>query len=451
VCGEDDSIHSEETHLKDEHLLTGKKQIFFYGWWIVLVNFMADFMAVGVGVYAFAVFIIPMTGALNWSRGAISVAPSLRTMVAGLMGPVVGPFIDKRNGARIVMGLGGVVAGVALILCSVVHAPWQFYLSFGILGAVGMSASSFTVGSALIGKWFVRKRGRALAFAGVGISAGGVFLVPLAHELIDSFGWRFAWIVLGVIYWLLVVPASLLLIRRQPEDLGLLPDGAPASRLEQIVASPGSKTSQDSAEFGWTRQEAMRTPAAWLIVLSFNFSGLAAITILVHEVAYFESIGISTGTAVTLFTLTAFCGAVGKVGWGFLAERVNTRLCIIVGSAICIISLSVMLAFSNLNAARFFAIFIGLGWGGFAVLQGLIWAEYFGREHLGAIRGFFAPFNMISSVVGPVGAGMLYDLRGDYEFALSFLLGAWVMSILTMSLARPPGIPERVVRVEFEP
>ena len=404
------------------------------------MNFMADFMAVGVGVYAFGVFVVPMTEALNWSRGAISIAPSVRTLVAGLMGPVVGPFIDRRNGARIVMTGGTVVAGLALILCSLVQAPWHFYLAFGVLGALGMSASSFIVGSALIAKWFIRKRGRALAFAGVGISAGGVLLVPLAHFFIDAFGWRAAWIVLGVTYWVLVLPWAALFIRRQPEDLGLLPDGA--SPVAETLSAGDAQNPPAPEERSWTRQEAMRTPAAWLIVVSFNLSGLAAITILVHEVAYFQSIGISPGMAVTLFTITAFCGAIGKLGWGFLAERVNTRACIASGLIICIIALSGVLVFTTLAGAWFFAVSVGLGWGGFAVLQGLLWADFFGRAHLGAIRGFFAPFNMLSSVVGPVMAGFLYDLRGDYQFAFSLLLVAWTMAIFAILLARPPKVPE---------
>ena len=423
-----------------EALPAKRKTPFFYGWWIVIVNFMADFMAVGVGVYAFAVFVVPMSGALGWSRAAISFAPSLRTLVAGLMGPVVGPFIDRRNGARIAMTAGVFLAGLALMLCSLVQAPGQFYLTFGVLGAMGMATSSFNVGSALIAKWFIRKRGRALAFAGVGISAGGVLLVPLTRIFMDAFGWRWTWVLLGLVYWALVLPWAALLIRRQPEDLGLLPDGVvPAAES----GSPGAAQSPlVPEERAWTRQEAVRTPTAWLIIVAFNLHGFAAITILVHEVAYFQSIGISAGMAAVLFTVTAFFGALGKVGWGFLAERVDVRACIIAGFVICMTALAAVLLFTTTAGAWFFAVFIGLGWGGFAVLQGLLWAQYFGRAHLGAIRGFFAPFNMISSIVGPVAAGFLYDLQGNYQFALSLLLVTWTIAIAVMLMVRVPRVPE---------
>src|SRR3972149_6104932 len=142
-------------------------------------------------------------------------AITLRTVMTALLGPFVGPLIDKKNGARVLVPLGAFLGGLGLILMARVETLWHFYMPFGVFGALSMMASGGFVLTSLVSKWFVRKRGRAIATIVMGTSMGGFALAPLANWLIDTQEWRTAWVVLGLFSWILIIPASILLVRRR--------------------------------------------------------------------------------------------------------------------------------------------------------------------------------------------------------------------------------------------
>ena len=413
---------------------------FFYGWVIVAVAFLGDLVAAGIGFYGFGVFLKPMSQEFGWTRAMTAGALTFRSIISGLTAPLVGTLVDRR-GPRLIMTVGGALGGLGFVLLSRMSELWHLYLVYGLLGAVGMIGVGGLVSNSTIAKWFIQKRGRAIAIATTGLSLGGVVFTPLTERLIALLGWRGAWVILGIIAWALVIPTSAAFMRRRPEDVGLLPDG-----LDQ--ASSGKEPSKSITvqlkqkvfvERTWTLQEALHTRALWLIVLAFNMAGLSAAAIPFHHVAYVTDRGFTSTQAALSLTVFAFCAAVAKLIWGFVAERIHMRYCVMgvyLGSALALL---LLLNARSIETIFAFSVLFGLSFGGQVVLNPLTWANYYGRDFLGTILGVVQPFTMIASAVGPLFAGYVYDVTKSYQrafftFLLGFLLGAGFMY-----LAKPPS------------
>ena len=218
----------------NQEVTSQKRTPFFYGWWIVMISFLANFMNDGIGYWTFGLFIVPMSEAFGWTRTMTTGAFTLWLVVGGLVSPVIGPLVDK-HGARVIMAIGASICAVAAIAISQINALWQFYLLYGVV--VGGSVPCFAgfILDTTIAKWFIRKRGRATAIAVMGYSASGIVLVPVLRLFMSRFGWQMSWSALGVLTGVLIIPLALLFMRRRPEDSGLLPDGGKAEP-EQVKA-----------------------------------------------------------------------------------------------------------------------------------------------------------------------------------------------------------------------
>jgi len=197
---------------------------FFYGWIIVFAAIASGALSSGAGVWGASVFVTPMGNELGWSRSAFFAAFTIRAILAGALSPIIGPMQDSRSGPRILMVASGLTMGLSLIGLKWVDNLGVFYFLFGALGAISMVGGAEMLTVAIVPKWFVRRRGRAVAIASTGTAMGPLFFPLLVHGIISLVGWRDAWMMLGITAMLFLVPLSLL-IRTQPEDLGLNPDG----------------------------------------------------------------------------------------------------------------------------------------------------------------------------------------------------------------------------------
>ncbi|MBI3954141.1 MAG: MFS transporter [Chloroflexi bacterium] len=433
----------------------------FHGWWIVLGAWFGDFLTTGIGIYSFGLFLVPMSQELGWSRGAISFSYSIRSLINMAMGPLVGRIVD-RSGPRLLMAGGALIAGGSLLALSQVHSLPQFYLVFGGLWAIGFGTISGLVTTTTVAKWFVRKRGLAIAIAVTGISVGGATLTPITAFLIDGYGWRAAWVVLGLLVWAIIIPLALLVMRRQPEDMGLRPDGdveppKPPGRFGTGQALPaaweGPRPGHDGwrvprrrklAERDWTLREAARTPALWLMVAAMNLYGLAASTVVLHTVPLLQDRGMSAHTGAATLTFFALASLVGKVGWGVAAEFVSIRylaaLTFLGGGA----AMGILFGAHTPGGAFVYGAVAGVTMGTFSLVQGLLWPEYFGRAYLGTIRGSLAPIGALSSGFGPYLGGVLYDATLSYTLMLVILIVAAVAAGGLILLASPPRAPHGV-------
>jgi MFS family permease len=410
----------------------------FYGWFIVAVSFLCWFSADAFGWYTFGIFLGPISSELGWTTVALTGALTLRTVVGGLMGPFIGPLVDTRHGARVLMSLGVLIAGAVPLAVSRIDQVWQFYLVYGVIGALGMVGFGGLVTNALISKWFVRRRGRAIGIATMGISTSGLVFVPLSHVLISGFGWRTTLLVLGFTIWGLALIPVVLLVRRRPEDMGLRPDGDDSEEAEAELAPVGGTSDDDPLEQVWSLKEALRTRALWLLLIGFNITGLALSGVFIHFYPYLESKGIEPGVAATAVTTFAFCAALVKIPWGLLAERFPVRHCITACYVGCALSLIILINSQSVALVFLYAMVYGVTLGGDMVLKELVWANYFGRTFLGTIRGVTMPVNLISVAGGPLFAAWLRDLTGSYQLPYTIFFGTVLVGTCILCLTKPP-------------
>ena len=410
----------------------------FHGWYIVMVTVIANATA-SIGNYGFGPFVKPMSDSLGWSRTSISWALTIQVFINIITGPILGPMADRKHGAMILMMGGGIVLGAALMLISGVRELWQFYLLFGVVsGFATMAVGPQLISPTIISKWFIRQRGRAIAISSTGNNVGGVVFIPLTAFIILNFGWREAWLMLGVIAFLLIAPLSALFVRRTPEDIGLSPDGDEFPQGPDLIST--SRTDL-ATKHDWTLREAARAPALWLIVTAMSISGMGLGGLPIHVIPALTDSGYSTAYASALITLFSIIVIVAKPIWGLLGERIQVRYLMVTSFAISAVGMFLIVLIKSGPTILLFPIIYGVGVSAFAPLMSLIWANYFGRASLGTIRGTFLPITQVTSAFGPVFAGFIFDATGSYAPAFITFTVCYALSGVAIFLARRPTAP----------
>ncbi|MDA0676922.1 MAG: MFS transporter, partial [Chloroflexi bacterium] len=280
--------NSSEPAGSDDQVEVARKKP-FYGWYIVGVMACASAVSMGMGSLNFGLFIKPMGDELGIGRAMFGWASTARQVSSAGTSPVVGGLID-RFGSRVMLPVAAAVTVAAMIGLSFTHASWQLVALFALMGLVGMSGPGALVTTIPVMKWFVRNRGKAVAFASLGIPIGSLLFLPLTHVFIDAWGWRTAWVVLGVIGGSVLIPLAIIFIRRQPEDMGLLPDGDDPEETARQQANPAWP--RQIPEISWTRQQAVRSQVFWRLIVVFSLVALGVGTVGVHRIPAFEDRGL---------------------------------------------------------------------------------------------------------------------------------------------------------------
>lgn len=405
----------------------GGERRLFYGWVVVAAAFVSHLFNYGVLTVAFGVFFPFMAEALAMSRGALASAAALARLVSAAIGPALGPLVDRR-GPRLLMALGALSLAAGAVVLAMAASAWHVFLGYGVVMAFGSVALGDITADSTVTRWFVRRRGRALAVATMGLSSAGiVFPLPLTF-LITRLGWRRAWLVvaLAVLAFGLAAAAAM---RRRPEDHGLLPDGEPTRAVTAGAAE---------REVSLTRREASRTPAFWLLTVSINLAGLGFFGVNLHLFSYITDQGIAPGMAGAIVTYLYVLHTVAKPLWGLVAERVHVRHCLAACYAGGALGVLVLLASSSVASFLVFATVYGLTRGAQSFVTSLAWADYFGRDAQGAIRGLASPFRFLASAAGPVLGGFLYDATGSYTVAFALFAGAFALGGAVSLAATPP-------------
>ena len=322
--------------------------------------------------------------------------------------------------------------------------PWHLVTLFAIMGLVGMSGPGALVTSVPVLKWFVRDRGRAIAFTSLGIPIGAVLFVPLTQILIDGVGWRMAWVVLAIIGVAVIVPLSAVFVRRQPEDMGLLPDGCPSTSV--VDDGDDARRERDApVEVSWTVHEAIRTSTLWRLVVVFSAVQLATGTVALHRIAAFMDRGLDPTLISFATAFDAVCAGVSTFAFGMLVRRIPVRFLGGLGFSMLAIA-SVMTVYATNLPIMFISMAIfGLGIGGMMFLQSFIWADYFGRESVGSIRGLVNPINLVVGGLGAPAAGYVRDITGSYDPAwwagVGLMTFAAVLTVATPAPKKPDRVP----------
>ncbi len=417
-----------------------RRPAIFYGWYIVGVALVAQFVAAGTQSYAIGNFLKPMTDDLGWSRADFSAVQTVSTFVSGAFGLVIGVLIDRR-GPRALMLVGGVVCGASLASLSQVHTLWQFYLLRGVAQTIGNAMVGNLVVNVIVSKWFVARRGMAVAIASAGVSLAGVVMAPVVAWWVDAYGWRTAWTLLGIVVFCLVMPSALLM-RRSPEDHGLTPDGM--SLAEAAAFSATKRRASAASEVQWTRREAVRTKTIWLVICAYGTANIGLFAMLLHMIPYLTDSGFSEAAAALLFSIMAWTALLSKPLWGVLMDSFHARFLSAFGFGLAAVTIVALLFVANAHSEAGVALVLGLygfAIGGTIPLQETVWASYFGRIHLGEIRAVAMPFSIVFSAGGPLLAGALYDRTGSYESAFLTFAAFSVVGTALVLMARPPVRP----------
>ncbi|MFT4101109.1 MAG: MFS transporter [Burkholderiaceae bacterium] len=405
----------------------------YYGHWMIVAAFVTQFVSVGAQNYAIGSFMLPMIDELGWTRAEFVLPRSLAQFVTAFTGFVIGAQVDRR-GARPLMLFGMVVLALSLWGLSHASAWWQWVLLNGVVLTVGASLLGNLVVSVTLAKWFVEKRGQAIAWAAMGISFGGIGVTPLITAHIDRFGWRSGWQAMAVATVLLTLPAALVM-RRTPEDHGLHPDGKTAEQ----VANGEARRAQADYDGSLTRAQALRSRAFYMLVLAFGLYQVNIPVILIQTVPFISDAGYSRGWAAWLILIASIPAMATKPVWGWLIDRMNPKplaalSATLTGLAMMMIVITVQQRSTTWQSVAFFL--MGIGWGGMIPMQEVIWASHFGRRHLGAIRGAALPMALVIGAVGPLAVAYYHDVVGNYDGALLFVGGMAIVGAVVI-LALP--------------
>ncbi|GBD11297.1 hypothetical protein HRbin23_00952 [bacterium HR23] len=382
-----------------------------------------------------SVFVKPMGDALGWSRAQMSGAVSLGNILGGLTAPLWGRWAD-RAGARMVLVVSVILVGGAALALSQVSALWGFYLAYATARLA--FASSVEIGATTaIANWFVRRRALATAVANLlgGLAQG---VLPLVVQAVIIWrDWRAGWLaVAGMALGVGLLPNALLM-RRRPEDLGLLPDGTPRVEGASRGIPPPSGT-----ETSFTLARALRTRTLWILALYTGLAFLVQAGVSLHQAPHLLQRGMPPTLVAGMISSFGFASATSNLLWGLIGSRWPLRLAL-AGASLCI-ALGVFTLLMARHTPQGFlgAIIFGAGVGGLLTLVPVTWANYYGRTNLGTIRGVTLPVQVGSQAIGPLLIGTLYDLRHSYDTALVLAIILVAVAGCLALLAHPPRLTE---------
>ena len=417
----------------------------YYGWWIVAAAILCQFLSVSAGQVVVGIFMQPVITELGWPVWRYTLGPALALGIGSLSGPFVGPLVDRQGPRRLIV-VGALVCALAFYLLSRQSTFWIYLTLHIVAGVIGWNLFGPLVVNATLVKWFVRRRGWALAIGSVGVSLAGMITPLVVTGIVDGRGWRAGYVALALAMAALLPVA--LLMRRAPEDHGLAPDGdgllgstvAPASAIE-ATSQPAGTTFSSARSL--TRDEAVRTPSFWLLVFGFGCNLAALNAVLVHAIPFVAAAGFARSTAALALTVNGFGNLLSKAVWGYSLQRIAARRLALTAFSCAALGVSMMMvaAFTGNRTLLFLGFFAyGFGFGGTIPLSEYLWAEYFGRVHIGAIRGFSQPITVLGPVLGPILVGLWYDATQSYQPAFGAIIGVYLTAILLIGLSRKPAI-----------
>ena len=408
---------------------------FYYGWVVVGAAGTAVFARMAPNITTLTIFILPLSAEFGWSRTLISESVSVGALAALVLSPAVGWCID-RFGARPVLVVSVLVLGLAMTSMAWATVPLTFYIAFASARVVFHTSAPIGA-STVSARWFIKKRGRAIGIVFLCGAIGGLVFTMLSAQMIEHFSMKTAWIVIGLVVFGVSVAPSLLLVIERPEDMGLLPENENPSVAveERDLLSPVEDSHENDS---WTFPEAAKTKAFWMLF----FAGMAMFCVNtgtnVHIGAYYLDQGLTLTVAAVAISIGWIVSACGSVVWGWVLEKIEARRAYSVVFMILCVSTVYLLTVDSTAGALVAAILIGSVSSGSNVIIAIMYANYFGRNSLGRIRGVSETGVLLGQATGPLLAGILFDSRGSYSFVFLLFGGIALAGSLIVLQARPP-------------
>jgi sugar phosphate permease len=411
--------------------MEGRGKGLYWGWYVVAGAFLVTAINYGAR-YCFGVFLKPMALEFGWSRGVVSAGISLLTLAYGIGGIFTGRVIDRMSPRRLIT-IGAILAAAGMILTPLVRSPWQFFLTYGLLGGAGSACFGMVVCSASVGKWFITRRGIAIGTATIGPGVGTMVLAPLAGFIVGAAGWRTGFVCLAVLTLVAGVALAQTLMRRmKPEECGLLPDGNEEPPAAEAAWSGGPRLAPSPGQV-------LKDPRFWTLAVCYGFSVMALVATIVHVVPYALDLSIDRVAAASTVGMIGMASIAGRFFFGWLSDRLrDPKYAATLGFVFMAAGMGLLLSAGTAQALFLCAVLFGIGYGSLSPMMALLVADRFGREGLGSILGmvnFFAAG--VGGSIGPLLAGAIYDVRGSYTPAWGLLLAALLTAAALMLLLRP--------------
>jgi MFS family permease len=405
------------------------KDKIFYGWVVT-----ATFFVIGTAVwgirFSYGVFFKSIESEFDLSRAATSSIFSAH-MALGVLVAIAGGWALDRFGPKIVILTTGLLAALSLLLTSQTSTMWHLFITYSVLLAMGGSAT-YVVIISTVSRWFDRKRGLALGIASSGMGLGTVVMAPLATSLISHFDWRTTYLIMGIICLVIVIPLSFLL-KGEPREIGLLPDGAKTTPEEP----PNQRTTKiPDTSVNYTLPQALKTWSLWLIMIIFLCIALCFFLVTTHLVPRATDAGVSGADAAVVLSVQGIMLVVGRIAMGIVSDKIGTKKTVIT----CImleVAVMLWLVWSHeLWMFYLFAVVFGFGYGGTGPSIATIAGKTFGLRNFGKIMGILEIGFGVGAAIGPAAGGLIFDVTNSYSIA--FLMGAGIMLLATV-LMLPVG------------
>lgn len=414
----------------------------YYGWVIVFVTACLQFAGGTPTFPVLGLFLEPMRDDFGWSSSSLSLPLTIGTILGGFAGAITGPALD-RYGPRWLMTGAAVTVGSSFMLMGAVQEYWQYFILQIVTRSV-TAAAFFMVVGIVIPKWFISKRGRATAMSGLGGRLGQVLTPLTVAFIIATLSWRSAWVGLGLIVWCIAIPPVFFLLRNRPEDMGLHPDGLSdeeheAREAQRNQPQPPGAVRRLGAEVSFTAKEALRTRTFYLMTLGQTTLALVISGLHFHWSNYMvDSQGLSRGVAVASISISSLAAIPSGLVAGFLVERIHVRHILMVTSLGFGASVVILLHTTTPTMAYVYGISLGLFSGVMFTTTTVIYADYFGRDHIGAIRGMISPIQQITNASGPLVASLALDITGTYTGILWAFAGITTVTAFCWMMATQP-------------
>jgi MFS family permease len=410
---------------------------FFFGWVIIAVAFVT--VALGVTARtAFSLMFPPIVDEFGWERGLAAGAFSFGFLVSALVSPVLGRLMDK-YGPRVVIEGGVLICTAGLLSATLISTPWQLYATLGLLVGIGANSMTYSVHSQFLPNWFVRRRALAIGIAFSGVGVGSMAILPWLQSVILHDGWRSACWMLGIVTLVVLLPINLI-VRKRPQDLGLLPDGEQHAAGGSAPKRPSNIVDAKWAATDWTLRRAARTARFWWLVVSYFSGGYIWYAVQVHQTKYLVEIGFPPMEAAWSLGVVALAGIPGQIVLGAMSDRMGREIvwslsC--AGFAICYVALLLLAATPSQPLLYVMVLSQGLLGYAFTAMMGPIVAEIFEGRQFGTIFSLLMTSLIGGGAAGPFVTGLLHDWTGNYTAAFTIGVVLSVVCAVCVWLAAP--------------
>lgn len=417
---------------------------------MLLIAAAAVFMSAPGQSFSVAAFVDPMLLELQLDRTNYSVAYMVATLIGGLILPFIGRTVDKL-GARIVLPIVALGLGLACCWMSQLTGIVSLYAGFTMIRCLGQGSLTL-LGNWIVCEWFQEYRGRAAGLCAVGGTMSVLVMPQLNDVLINQYGWRQAWVVLGAIVVITLVLPAICFLRDRPEALGLLPDGkfpvgdnvAPESAENASAANSNDAAIRIPDNQSFTAKEALKSPTFWKLASVVATVSLVGTGLMFHQVSILAERDVSRSAALTSLGVQAAAATVSTLLAGYLIDRMAARFVLATSMLLEIFAILLLIFLPGPKWVFVYSALLGLHGGIIRSAGSIVWVNYFGRKFQGSIQGVSMSIMVLAAALGPVPAALSQDLTGNYDAALWAFLLLPTCAGLAVLTAKPPQRPESI-------